>query len=192
MSLSVQNNMNTEQTKAIKNKKAKLTIFEMVLFSMFASMMFISKIVMEFLPNIHLLGMFVMLLTVVYRKKALIPIYLFVLLQGIYGGFAVWWFPYLYVWTVLWAVTMLLPQNMNKKVCMIVYPLVCCLHGLCFGILYAPIQAMVFGFTFKQTVAWVVAGFPFDITHAVGNLVLGTLVYPLSILIVRLSKKINK
>ena len=192
MSLSVQNNMNTEQTKAIKNKKAKLTIFEMVLFSMFASMMFISKIVMEFLPNIHLLGMFVMLLTVVYRKKALIPIYLFVLLQGIYGGFAVWWVPYLYVWTVLWAVTMLLPQNMNKKVCMIVYPLVCCLHGLCFGILYAPIQAMVFGFTFKQTVAWVAAGFPFDITHAVGNLVLGTLVYPLSILIVRLSKKINK
>ena len=192
MSLSVQNNMNTEQTKAIKNKKAKLTIFEMVLFSMFASMMFISKIVMEFLPNIHLLGMFVMLLTVVYRKKALIPIYLFVLLQGIYGGFAVWWVPYLYVWTVLWAVTMLLPQNMNKKVCMIVYPLVCCLHGLCFGILYAPIQAMVFDFTFKQTVAWVAAGFPFDITHAVGNLVLGTLVYPLSILIVRLSKKINK
>lgn len=175
-----------------KNKKLKLTIFEMTLFAMFASMMFISKIVMEFLPNIHLLGMLTMLLTVVYRKKALVPIYIYVLLNGVFSGFNMWWVPYLYVWTVLWAVTMLLPQNMSKRAKMIVYPLVCCLHGLCFGVLYAPAQALMFGFTFEQTVAWVVAGFPFDIIHAVGNLVLGTLVYPLSMLLFRLSKRINK
>ena len=174
-----------------KNKKLKLTIFEMTLFAMFASMMFISKIVMEFLPNIHLLGMLTMLLTVVYRKKALVPIYIYVLLNGVFSGFNMWWVPYLYVWTVLWAVTMLLPQNMNKTAKMIVYPLVCCLHGLCFGVLYAPTQALMFGLSFEQTIAWVVAGLPFDIIHAAGNLVLGTLVYPLSMLLSRLSKKIN-
>lgn len=171
------------------NSKVKLTIFEMTLFAMFGAMMFISKIVMEFLPNIHLIGMFTVLLTVVYRKKALVPIYIFVLLTGIYGGFSMWWIPYTYVWTVLWAVTMLLPKKMGKTAKVIVYPLVCAMHGLLFGVLYAPTQAILFSFTFKQTVAWVISGFPFDVTHAIGNLVAGFLIYPLSILLIRLNAK---
>ena len=190
MSLYVQNKMNTEKTKLENNGKVKLSVFEMVLFAMFAAMMFISKIVMEFLPNIHLIGMFVVLLTVVYRKKALIPIYLFVLLSGIYGGFAVWWIPYLYVWTVLWAVTMLLPQNMSKTTKMVVYPLICALHGLCFGVLYAPVQMLIFSFDFKQITAWVIAGLGFDITHAIGNFVAGLLIYPLSTILVKIKQKI--
>ena len=183
---------NKEKSKDVSDKKksVKLSIFEMVLFAMFSAMMFISKIVMEFLPNIHLIGMFVVLLTVVYRKKALIPIYLFVLLQGIYGGFAVWWIPYLYIWTVLWAVVMLLPKRMNKTTKMIVYPIVCALHGLLFSVLYAPVQMLVFSFDFEQIVAWIIAGLPFDITHAIGNLVSGILVYPLSTILIKLSKKI--
>ena len=187
MSLSVQNKKKTERV--TDKKSVKLTVFEMVLFAMFSAMMFISKIVMEFLPNIHLIGVFVVLLTVVYRKKALIPIYLFVLLQGIYGGFAVWWIPYLYVWTVLWAVVMLLPKNMGKTAQMIVYPIVCALHGLLFGVLYAPVQMLVFSFDFKQIVAWVAAGLPFDITHAIGNLVAGLLIYPMSVILKKLNKK---
>lgn len=189
MSLFTQNKEKTPPIPDKKNK-VKLTVFEMVLFAMFAAMMFISKIMMEFLPNVHLVGMFVVLLTVVYRKKALVPIYIFVLLQGIYGGFAMWWIPYLYIWTALWAVVMLLPKNMKKTSCMIVYPLVCALHGLLFGVLYAPAQMIMFSFSFKQIVAWVVAGFPFDITHAVGNLVAGLLIYPLSVILKKLNKKI--
>lgn len=188
MSLFAQNKKTSENV--VDKKSVKLTVFEMVLFAMFSAMMFISKIVMEFLPNIHLIGMFVVLLTVVYRKKALIPIYLFVLLQGIYGGFAVWWIPYLYVWTVLWAVVMLLPKNMGKTAQMIVYPLICALHGILFGVLYAPVQMLVFSFDFRQIVAWVVAGLPFDITHAIGNLVAGLLIYPMSVILKKLTKKI--
>ena len=175
-----------------QNKNVKLTIFEMTLFAMFGAMMFISKIVMEFLPNIHLIGMFTVLLTIVYRKKALVPIYIFVLLTGIFGGFSLWWIPYTYVWTVLWGVTMLLPKNMGKTAKVIVYPLVCVLHGLLFGVLYAPTQAILFSLNFKQAVAWVVAGFPFDVTHAVGNLVSGLLIYPLSILLIKLNTKVMK
>lgn len=186
----------------IKNKKqpqdkkrqtrVKLTLFEMTLFAMFGAMMFISKIVMEFLPNVHLLGMFTMLLTVVYRKKALIPIYIYVLLNGIFAGFNMWWVPYLYIWTVLWAVTMLLPKKMSKTAKMIVYPIVCALHGLCFGLLYAPAQVLMFSFSFEQAVAWVIAGLPWDCIHAVANLVLGLLIYPLSVLLNNLNKKIGK
>lgn len=180
-----------QHNKANKNK-VKLTIFEMTLFAMFGSMMFISKIVMEFLPNMHLLGMFTILLTVVYRKKALIPIYIYVLINGIFAGFNMWWIPYTYIWTVLWGVTMLLPKNMSKTAQMIVYPLLCALHGLCFGLLYAPAQMVMFSFSFKQIVAWVIAGLPFDAIHAVSNLIAGLLIYPLSVLLKKLNTKIGK
>ena len=42
---------------------------------MFGVLMLTSKILMEAVPNVHLLGMFTMLLTVVYRRRALYPIY---------------------------------------------------------------------------------------------------------------------
>ena len=75
---------------------------ETVLFAMLAAVMFCSKILLEFLPNIHLLGVLTMVYTIVFRYKALYPIYLYVIIQGLWLGFSVWWVPYLYVWTVLW------------------------------------------------------------------------------------------
>ena len=102
---------------------------------MLVALMFCAKVITEALPNIHLLGMLVMAYTVVLRKKALIPIYVYVMLNGIYAGFAMWWLPYLYIWTILWGITMLLPRQMSKKVAYIVYPTVCALHGFMFGIL---------------------------------------------------------
>lgn len=155
-------------------------IFEMVLFAMLGALMFCSKIIMEAFPNIHLLGMFVMLCTVVFRAKALIPLYLYVIVQGIYAGFADWWIPYIYVWTVLWGMTMLLPKKMPHKVAAIVYPAVCALHGFAFGIIYAPGQALLYGFNFEQTLAWIAAGFYFDVLHGVSNIFTGMLVLPLS------------
>ena len=70
---------------------------------------------MSALPNIHLLGMLIMVLTLTFRWRALIPIYIYVFLDGLYFGFNVWWVPYLYVWTVLWGMVMLLPKQMSKK-----------------------------------------------------------------------------
>lgn len=168
--------------------QSKLTTKELVLFSLFGAIMFCSKVLMDSLPNIHLIGMFIMTFTVVFRKKALIPIYVFVFLSGIYGGFNAWWIPYLYIWTVLWAVTMLLPCSMSKKAKRIVYPAVCALHGLAYGTLYAPVQAVVMGLDFKAMLAWIVAGLPWDALHAAGNLVSGLLILPLSELLFKLTK----
>ena len=161
----------------------------MVVFAMLGSLMFVSKIIMEALPNIHLLGMLTMTYTVVFRKKALFPIYVYVMLNGLFAGFNLWWVPYLYIWTLLWAATMLLPKKMPKKIKCIVYPLVCCLHGLLYGVLYAPAQALMFGLSFKATLAWIAAGFPFDLIHGVSNLFVGALIVPLSDLIAKLMRK---
>ena len=159
----------------------------MIVFAMLGAMLFAAKVVFEALPNIHPVAMLVMVITVVYRTRALIPLYLFVVLFGAYYGFSVWWIPYLYIWTILWAVTMLLPRKMPTKIALIVYPLVCGLFGLCYGALYAPAQAILFGYDWPTTVKWIIAGLPFDALHALGNLAMGLLVYPLSKLLARLN-----
>lgn len=153
---------------------------DLIIFAMLGVIMFVSKYMTEALPNIHLLGMLTMTYTVVYRKKALIPIYVFVFLIGLFNGFALWWIPYLYIWTVLWGITMLLPKNMSKKVAFPVYAVVCALHGLCYGTLYAPAQAIMYGLDFKGMIAWIVAGLPWDAIHAAGNFAVGFLIVPVA------------
>ena len=44
----------------------------MAIFAMLGAIMFVSKLVMEFLPNVHLVGALLVVYTVVYRTKALI------------------------------------------------------------------------------------------------------------------------
>ena len=153
---------------------------------MLAALMLASKIAMEALPNIHLIGMLTMVYTLVYRKRALIPIYIFVLLFGLIYGFSAWWVPYLYIWTILWGVTMLLPRKMPKAISYAVYPVVCSLHGFAYGILYAPAQALLFGFDLAQTITWVASGAVFDVMHGIGNFAAGLLIVPLSTLLMEL------
>ena len=161
---------------------------ETVVFAMLGALMYCSKVIMEALPNIHLLGMFIVTFTIVFRAKALIPIYVYVFLDGLFGGFSMWWIPYLYVWAILWGVTMLLPKNMPKKAACIVYPVISCLHGLAFGTLYSPAYSVMFGLDFKQTLAWIAAGLPYDVIHGVSNLVTGFMIVPLAALLTRLMK----
>ena len=170
-------------------KTKKLSLYELVLFAMLATLMFCSKIAMEALPNIHLLGMLTITYTLVFRKKALIPIYLYVGLNGLFAGFSMWWIPYLYIWTILWGATMLLPRRMPRKIGIVVYPLLCALHGLAFGILYAPVQALMWGLDFEQTLAWITTGVPFDVIHCIGNFAVGLLILPLSELLKKLVER---
>ncbi len=154
--------------------------------------MYCSKLIMDALPNIHLVGVLTVAFTLVYRKKALYPIYIFVLLSGLLSGFSTWWIPYLYIWTVLWGVTMLLPKDVPKKIAPIVYAVVCALHGLFYGVLYAPVQALFFGLDFKGMLAWIAAGFSFDILHCVGNLCGGALIVPIAGLLKTAEKHASK
>lgn len=171
-------------------RRSHRSLVHLVIFAMFGAMMFCSTLIMEGLPNIHPLAMFIIVLTVVYRGKALIPLYIYIILSGLRWGFGLAWVPYLYVWLPLWGAVMLLPRSLSVKWRAAVYPAVAVLHGLLFGVLYAPAQALLFGLNFEQTLSWVAMGFAFDITHAVGNGVIGLLALPMSELLQKLERKI--
>lgn len=160
-------------------RTTKINIRELTLFAILGALMYVTKTVMEFLPNVHFLGAFIVAETVVFKKKALYPIYVYVFLNGLISGFAVWWIPYLYIWAILWGFVMLLPRNIPEKFLPVCYMLISAVHGLLFGILYMPFQAIVYGLDIKGAVAWIIAGLPFDLIHGASNFVCGILIIPL-------------
>ncbi len=160
---------------------------ELVIFAMLGTLMFCSDLLMEVLPNIHLLGTFIAAFTLTYGIKALFPIYTYVFLIGLSGGFSMWWIPYLYLWTLLWGLVMLIPKRLPRTVLFVSVHVLVTLHGLAFGTLYAPVQALFFGLDLKGMLAWIAAGFSFDLIHAIGNFAFGFFIYPLTVLLEKLT-----
>ena len=167
-----------------------ISVREIAKFGLFGAILYAQKVVLASLPNIHLCAVILCALTVVYRWKALYPLYVYVLLEGLFGGFTAWWISYLYVWTILWAVVMLLPGNLpQKKIAVPVYMAVCAVHGFSFGALTAPPQALVFGMNWQAMLAWIAAGFSFDMIHGISNFCLGILVVPLIRVLQRMERR---
>jgi len=158
-------------------------------------MMFLSRIILQFIPNVHVLGLFIAATTIVYRARALIPLYAWILLEGVFAGFSFWWMPYLYVWLPLWGIFMLAGPRpgsgmppLQSRIRAPLYMVLAGLHGLAFGVLYAPAQALIFGLGFRGMIAWIIAGFSFDVIHAIGNFAAGTLIIPLAALLTKLDR----
>jgi len=174
-------------------KRSKLlTTRELAIFATFGAMMFLSRMAMLAVPNVHLLAMFIASFTLVYRTKALIPIYVWVLIEGMAGGFPLWLVPYLYIWLPLWGAFMILGKfNIPNKVRVPLYMVICAFHGLTFDVMYSPwgMHLMGIPMTFEAWWTYLVAGLWWSITHAVGNFAAATLIIPLVTLIKKLDRK---
>jgi len=158
-------------------------------FAILAAVIMTAQITLSFLPSIQLTGLFISAITVTYRAKALIPVYVFVLLYLLYYGFFTWNLPHLYIWIPLWGMFMIAPKvKMPQKARVFVYAFLCGLYGLSFGTLYSPVWAIVANLNFKQLTAWIIAGLPTDIAHAVCNFTFGFLIIPLSNLFKKLER----
>ena len=174
------------------SRNKTLSIREICLFGILAALTFAAKYVMSWLPNIEPVSLMVMLFAVTFGWKALFPIYFYVLLIGLSEGMGAWWLPYIYVWTILWGMVMLLPKKMPKWLAPIVYALVCGLHGFGFGFWWIPSQMALMGFSLEQALIWWQFGFlTADIPHGIGNLVGSTLIIPLVTLIRKLDRRIR-
>jgi len=167
----------------------RLTTRYLVIFGVLGGIMFLSKVMMIGFPNIHLLGLFIAAFTLTYRVQALIPLYVYILLSGMFYGFSIWWVPHLYIWLPLWGAFMIFGKlDIPSKIKIPIAMAMCAIHGFTFGMMYAPFQAFVLGFNLQMTIAWIMAGIPFDIIHGVSNLASGVLVIPLASLLIKLDK----
>ena len=87
---------------------------------------------------------------------------------------------------------MLIPKNAPLKFKSGISMGICGFHGLIFGTLYAPYQAIVFGLNFKGMLTWIAAGLPADIIHMCGNIAMATLIAPLYKAITKLEANRNR
>lgn len=172
----------------MKASDTRLTTREIVTFAMLGAVLFIGDIAFEWAPNVHPVTMLVMVYTLTYRKKGIIPLVIYIVLQAVFFG-GLWLVPYCYIFPICHLVTLALPQNMSRIKAQICYTLVCTVFGLLFGTLYAPWQALVFmkSFNLSKILAWIVSGLPSDIVHAAGNFAASFLIIPLADLL----RKIN-
>jgi len=160
-----------------------------MVFAMIAALMHATQFAMQGIPGVQLMGLFIAAITLTYRTRALIPIYVWVMLHGAFYGF-IWAIPYLYIWLPLWGIFMLAGKiRLPNKALAPIYMVLCALYGLSFGALYAPFWAAWAGLSFKGMIAWIIAGLPVDIGYAISNFAAGTLIIPLSLLLKKLHKR---
>ena len=164
----------------------KITVKEIVLFGMLGALTFAAKYVMSGLPNIEPVSLMVMLFAVVFGKKCLYPIYLYVVMEILCFGLNTWVINYLYIWVILAAAAGI----MKKSTQPLAWALLSGVFGLLFGALCAPVDLFIGGIGYAVS-KWI-SGVPFDVTHCIGNFVIALLLFmPLRRLLEQLYGKLK-
>lgn len=149
----------------------KISVRELTLFSVLGALTFAAKYVMSFLPNIEPVSLLVMLFAVVFGRKCLFPIYLYIAMELLFYGIGLWNINYLYIWVVL-ALAAYLLRKMRHP---LGWALLSGGFGLLFGALCGIVDVFIGGFSYAAA-KWV-SGIPFDIAHCAGNFVIALLLF---------------
>jgi energy-coupling factor transport system substrate-specific component len=122
------------------------------------------QVALAVLPNIELVSALIIACTLLLGLRALYPVYVFVLLEGLLYGFGAWFVCYLYVWAALVLLTWALRRALFGALS---WALLCGMFGLVFGALCALPYLFVGGW--PAALAYWVSGIPFDLLHGAGN-----------------------
>ncbi|HWT75402.1 MAG TPA: hypothetical protein VN258_11900 [Mobilitalea sp.] len=148
-----------------------MKIKDIVIIGMLSAILVTVQVGLGFLPNVELVSALIILYTLILGRKTLYIIYIFVVLEGVIYGLGLWWFNYLYVWTVLYLIVRLLRKNSLP----LFWAVISGAFGLGFGALCS-IPYFITGGIPSGAAYWV-AGIPFDLIHGVSNFIVTLLVF---------------
>ncbi len=153
---------------------------------MMGAILIVAQLALAFLPNIELVSLLIIAYTRVVGVKAVFPIAVFILVEGVIFGFGLWWINYLYVWFILMGIVMLFRKMQNN----LLWAFISAIFGLLFGALCS------FPYFFmggpSAALAYFISGIPFDITHSAGNFLASLLLLgPVYKILSRLMRKIG-
>ena len=162
----------------------KLNIRELVLLSLLTALLLVGQVALAFLPNIEVVSILIIIYTLFFKRKTLYIIYLFALLEGLIYGFGLWWIMYLYVWTILWGIAMLLQKEKSP----VIWAFVSGFFGLAFGTLCSVPYFIIGGV--GAGLASIASGLMFDVTHGIANFVVALVLFkPLYLLFQKVYKQ---
>ncbi len=139
---------------------------DMAWMGVLTALLFMGQVIMSFLPNLEIVSLLIILYTIFFGKKVFWMIYGFVFLEGFLYGFGMWWFQYLYIWSILAVVVLLLRNNTSA----LFWSIISGFFGLSFGAL-CTLPYLITGGPAAAFSYWV-SGLGFDLTHCIGNVVL--------------------
>jgi energy-coupling factor transport system substrate-specific component len=148
-----------------KSSLGSLQVLDIVTIGMLSAMLLAVQVALAALPNIELVTLLIVLYTLIYGRKTVYIIYIFALLEGILYGFGLWWYGYLYVWTILFIIASMFKQLKSVQF----WAIITGLFGLLFGALYS-IPYFIFGGIGAGISYWI-AGIPFDLIHGGSNFI---------------------
>lgn len=149
-----------------------------------SAILLIGQVGMSYLPNIEIVSLLIYIYTQVYRKKFFFIIYVFVFLEGCIYGFGLWWFGYLYIWSVL---ALIVLWSGRQQTSVIMTAVILGAYGLSFGMLYALPYFIAGGWA--AGFSYWVSGIPFDLLHCAGNVAVSLICYrPLRTLLGKLKR----
>lgn len=99
-----------------------------------AALLYVSKAVLEFLPNVELVSLFIILYTLVFGKETLLAVLVFNLFEVIQWGFGLWTISYLYTWPLLCLLTLGVKRWFHEE--FILWAIFSGCFGLVFGALF--------------------------------------------------------
>lgn len=146
-------------------------LLELTVLALLGTLMFGAKVAMAALPNIEPVSLLVLVYTAVFGRKALYPIYTYVLLELLLFGVGLWNLNYLYTWLVLY----LLCRAFGAMDSPWGWAILSGAFGLGFGLLCTPVYCITGGWAFG--LSWWVSGIPFDVLHCAGNFCLALVLY---------------
>ena len=164
-----------------------LSLSEVALFGILGGLTFAAKMAMAWMANIEPVSLMVMLFAVTFGRRAVYPIYVYVLMEYEFFGFGPWSFNYLYIWLVLAVLAWLLRGMTNP----FGWALLSGIFGILFGALCAPVDMFIGGWNYA--VAQWISGIPFDVAHCVGNFAIALLLFvPLRKVLDQLYRRMRK
>ena len=136
------------------------------------ALMFAFQVALSGIPNVHITAVLIILTAVFFGWRCMYSIAVFIMLEGFFWGFAMWWFCYWYLWPILGIAAVLMRKNDSA----LVWAIVAAVHGLIFGALCSIPYLFIGGW--QMALSWWISGIPYDVIHCVSNTVLTFVLLP--------------
>jgi energy-coupling factor transport system substrate-specific component len=166
--------------------KAKLTIQEIALLGFMTATLSLGKRVLAFIPNVEIVSFLIIIYTLLFGFKVLWAVFAFVLLEIFSYGLGIWTVMYLYIWPLLFFLTLLFRKIRNP----IFWSLLSGVFGISFGF-FCALPYLFIGGPYMMY-AWWLSGLPWDVTHGVANFFIClTLFIPITSLLKKLQSGLS-
>lgn len=139
--------------------------------ALLSAILYVSKVALEFLPNVELISFLTIIYTLIFGGEAFIIVTVFNIFELLQWGFGIWWVSYLYVWPLLVLLVLVLKKVLGEE--FLLWAVVSGFFGMTFGFLFAIAYLPV---SPAYALSYWISGLTWDVWHGVCNFIIMLLI----------------